>query len=75
MTAIISTTQGPCIERKFGCGSYTAVHRTYPLHLAMIASVRENVEIGESAVVLPWWRRRDAGGRFVSRAGGGSHAG
>lgn len=63
MTTIHSSPQGPYVERKVGCGSYTAVCREYPLHVAAIRSVREQRAIGEG--ILPWVR--GAGGRFVAR--------
>jgi hypothetical protein len=64
MTSTHDTPLGPCIERKIGCGSYTAVHRTYPMHIAAVQAVREQHSIGEG--ILPWIG--GAGGRFARKA-------
>lgn len=70
MTTLHTTPFGPCIERKFGCGAYTAVHKAYPMHVAAIQSVREQIGLGETFKRLPWVRQRDTQGRFIRRDAG-----
>ena len=69
MTSIVSTPHGLATESTATRAAARFICRNYFQHVEMIRMARQEGAIGEDAVLLTWFRQRNAQGRFVGKAG------